>query len=110
MHNRIVRTTVLAGFAAAAAFAGLAIHAAGVAFGATGGNANDAFDAGLNAGRGYSPGFSLIVLLAVAGAGVLSMTAYHLSHGHRTAARVRVRSAQSGRDLEGLRPNDRRRD
>jgi hypothetical protein len=109
MHNRIARMAALAGFAVVAAFAGLAIHVAGVALGATGG-LSESFDAGLSAGRGYSPGFSLIVLLAVAGAGVLSMTAYHLAHGRRTAARVRVRSVQSGRDLDGLRPDDRRRD
>jgi hypothetical protein len=109
MHNRIVRMAVLAGLAAVAVFAGLAVHAAGVAFGATGG-LSEPFDAGLSAGRGYSPGFSLIVLLALAGAGVLSMTAYHLSHGRRTAARVRVQSTQSGRDLQGLRPDDPRRD
>jgi len=108
MHNRIVRTVTLAGFTAAA-FAGLAVHGAAVAFGAAGGNAGDALDAGLSAGRGYSPGFSLVVLLTVAAAGVLSMTAYHLSHTRRDAARVRVRSAHSDRDLTGLRPDDRRR-
>ena len=105
MHNRIVSIAVLAGFAAVAVVAGLAIHVAGVAFGVTGGSLNEPFDAV----RGYSPGFSLVVLLTLAGAGVLSMAAYHLSHTRRTAARVRVRSAQSGRDLEGLRPHDRRR-
>lgn len=104
MRNRTMRMAVLAGFAAVAVFAGLAVHAAANALGSRGISLGQMT---VDDGHGYTTGFYLVVLVALAVAGAFSTAALYLSHGRR-AARVRVRS--SDRDLRGVRPDDWRRD
>ncbi len=52
-----------------------------------------AFGHGAVSGAGHSTGFSLIVLLALAGTGAVSLFARAVAHGRREPARVRSRSA-----------------
>ncbi len=87
----------LAGLAALAVAAGLALRA-GVAFGATHAALGDPLDGGFTTGHGLSPTIALIVVLALAAAGLVSATAWYLSHGRRAAARVTVRDARGARD------------
>lgn len=103
MHNRIAGVLALLGFAALAVAAGRAVHAAATTLGSHGLSLGPMT---VDGGHGYTTGFYLVVLVALAAAGALSMTALYLAHGRR-ASRVRVRVARHTRG--GRRPDDGRR-
>lgn len=96
MQSKVAGGLALFGFAVLAVVAGRVVHTAALALyphGLTLGSfaAQD--------GHGYTSGFYLVVLLVLTGAAALSLTAYRLSHGHREAARVDVRSTDDGPEL-----------
>jgi hypothetical protein len=89
MHSKVAGGLALFGFAVLAVVAGRVVHTAALAL-YPHGLSLGSFTA--QDGHGYTSGFYLVVLLVLTGAAALSMTAYHLSHGRREAARVKVRS------------------
>jgi hypothetical protein len=98
MHAKVAGGLALFGFAVLAVVAGRVVHTAALAL----------YPHGLSLGsfaaedgHGYTSGFYLVVLLVLTGAAALSMTAYHLAHGRREAARVKVRSTGDGPDSRG---------
>ena len=87
MHRRIAGVLAVLGFAVLAAGAGRAVHAAATTLGAHGLSLGPM---AMDGAHGYTTGFYLVVLVTLAAAGALSMTALYLAHGRRTH-RVRVR-------------------
>jgi len=98
MHAKVAGGLALFGFAVFAVVAGLVVHTAALAL-SPHGLTLGSFAA--QDGHGYTAGFYLVVLLVLTGAAALSMTAYRISHGHREAARVKVRPTDEDRGRQG---------
>jgi hypothetical protein len=96
MYRHLIRRHALRLPLAVAALAVLAVAVGaalrtGVALGATHAALGDSLDPGFNASR-LSPTLALVIVLALAGAGIVSTTLWHLARGRREPARVTVRA------------------